>query len=245
MDGEHFITVNLLHLTAKGASSSRDLGAETSSWELVSRTSSGSSASTNGGSSSTQPAPGRGKRGSRLESLPLQRKGTIFAPQVLKIKKGGTNRRRNAPEAQVKDFVPWVRPESSRPSNLEEEEEEEEMTGLLDRYAARKRQESSEREPDQAKGSNWPTIDGDSKMQAIIILGSPEMGSSDRLGPEDVALGKPREVTLIPPSLQVIHLPYRAESRPDMPKLVQTGHKRPLLSDRILLNSYLPPSARA
>ena len=38
----------------------------------------------------------------------------------------------------MKDFVPWVHPESSRPSDLEEEEEEE-MTGLLDRYAVRKR----------------------------------------------------------------------------------------------------------
>ena len=40
----------------------------------------------------------------------------------------------------MKDFIPWVHPESSRPTDLEEEEEEEEeMTGLLDRYAARKR----------------------------------------------------------------------------------------------------------
>ena len=61
----------------------------------------------------------------------------------------------------MKDFVHWVQPESSRPSDLEEEEEEEEMVGLLDRYATRKRkrQESSEREPDQAEGSNRPTTD--------------------------------------------------------------------------------------
>ena len=49
----------------------------------------------------------------------------------------------------MKDFVPWVHPESSRPSDLEEEEEEEEMTGPLDLYAAKKwkRQESSKRGP--------------------------------------------------------------------------------------------------
>ena len=89
---------------------------------------------------------------------------------------GGTKRGRNVPGAQVKDFVPWVGPESSRrPSDLEEEEEEEEkeedMTGLLNRQAARKRkqQESSEREPDQAEGLNRPTTEGDSKMQAIVI----------------------------------------------------------------------------
>ena len=39
----------------------------------------------------------------------------------------------------MKDFIPWVHPDSSRLADLEEEEEEEEMTVLLDRYAARKR----------------------------------------------------------------------------------------------------------
>ena len=147
----------------------------------------------------------------------------------------------------MKDFVPWVHPESSRPSDLEEEEEEEEMTELLDRYVTKKWkwQESSEREPYQAEGSNRPTTDGDSQMQAIIILGSPEMGSSDRPGPEDVALGEPREVTPILLTLQVIHPPDQVESRPDMPKLARTRHKRSLLPDRILLNSYIPPRSPA
>ena len=56
----------------------------------------------------------------------------------------------------MRDFVPWVCPEPSRPSASEEEEEEEEMTGLLDRYAARKRkrQEDAEREADWVKGSS-------------------------------------------------------------------------------------------
>ena len=35
----------------------------------------------------------------------------------------------------------------------------------------------------------------------IVIPGSPEMGSSDQLDPEDVALGEPRAVTLILPAL--------------------------------------------
>ena len=68
------------------------------------------SASTSGGSGSTQPAPSRGERGSRLESLPLLRKGTNSAPRSLKIKMRGTIRRWNAPGAKVKDFVPWVHP---------------------------------------------------------------------------------------------------------------------------------------
>ena len=92
MDGEYFITIDLLHLTAGGASSSKDLDAKTSSWELVSRTPSRSPASTSGGSGSTQHAPSQGERSSRPKSLPLPRKGTSSTPRVLKIKKGGTNR---------------------------------------------------------------------------------------------------------------------------------------------------------
>ena len=53
MDGEHFITTDLLNLTAGSASSSRVLDAETSSRELVSQTLFGSSASNSGGSGFT------------------------------------------------------------------------------------------------------------------------------------------------------------------------------------------------
>ena len=117
------------------------------------------------------------------------------------------------------------------------------MTGLLDRYAARKRkwQESAEKNADQAEGSNRPSMDGGSEIQAIIIPGSPEMGSSDQPGPGGVALGEPREVTLIPPALQVIHPPDQAKSRPDTARLARAGRKKPLSPDRILLNSYPPP----
>ena len=88
VEGEHFIIADLLYLTAGSATSSKDLVAETLSRELVSRTSSGSFASTSGGSGSTQPSPGQGERGSRSESLPLPRKGTSSTPWVLKSKKG-------------------------------------------------------------------------------------------------------------------------------------------------------------
>ena len=80
VDGERFITADLLHLTTGGASSSRDLDAETSSRELVSRTPSGSHVSTSRGSGSAQPSPGQGKKGSSPRSLPLTRKGTSSAP---------------------------------------------------------------------------------------------------------------------------------------------------------------------
>ena len=38
-------------------------------------------------------------------------------------------------------------------------------------------------------------------MQAIVIPGSPEMGSSDLPGPKDIALREPREATLISSTL--------------------------------------------
>ena len=94
----------------------------------------------------------------------------------------------------MKDFVPWIRPEPSRPSASEKEEEEEEMAGLLDRYSSmkRKRQEDAEREANRAEGSSRLPTDGGSEMQAIVISGSSEMEYSDQLGPKDVALEKPR-----------------------------------------------------
>ena len=78
-------------------------------------------------------------------------------------------------------------------------------------------------------------------MQAIVIPGSPKKGSSDQSGPEDVALGEPREGTPILPALQVIHPPDRSKSHPGIAKLARAGCKRSLPLDRILLNSYLPP----
>ena len=92
------------------------------------------------------------------------------------------------------------------------------MTGLLDHYAARKqkRQEYVEREVDRAEGSNQLPTDGSSEIQAIFIPGSPEMGSNDQSGPEDIARGEPREGTLIPPALQMIHPPNWSESRPGL-----------------------------
>ena len=91
VDGEHFVTIDLLNLTTGSGFSSRVLDAETSSRELVSRTLSGSSASTNRGSGYALCAFSWGERGHCPESLPLPRKGTSSAPWVLKSKKGGTS----------------------------------------------------------------------------------------------------------------------------------------------------------
>ena len=249
VDGEHFVATDLLSLIAGSASPSEDPEAETLNREQASRAPSIPSASTSGDSSPAPPGPSRGERGICPVRLPLLRKGIGSAPLVLKIKKKGTNRGKNALGAQVKDFIPWVCPKPSWPFALEEEEEEEEeeMKGLLDRYATRKRkrQEDAEREADWVEGSSRLPTDVGLEMQEIVIRSFSEMGSSDQLGPEDVALEETRVDTPIPPALQVIHPLDRPESHPDIAKLAQAGRKRLLLPDRILLNSYLPPRGSA
>ena len=58
---------------------------------------------------------------------------------MVKVKWKRASGRRNAPGSKGEDFVPWVPADTEGPQDLEEEEWEERMTGLLDRYAARKR----------------------------------------------------------------------------------------------------------
>ena len=121
------------------------------------------------------------------------------------------------------------------------------MARLLDRYAARKRkrQEDAEKEADRVEGSDQIPTDRGSDMQAIVISGSPETKSNDQPGPEDIALGEPRESTPISPTLQVVRPPDQLESHLGNAKLALPRRKRPLPPDQILLNSYLPPRGPA
>ena len=73
-----------------------------------------------------------------MEHPPLARKGSRPAPRALKRRKG-TLGWQNVPKAGVEDFVPWVLPISSRPSDWEEEEEEDGMSDLIHNFSARKR----------------------------------------------------------------------------------------------------------
>ena len=109
----------------------------------------------------------------------------------------------------MRDFVPWVLPESSQPSDSEEGEEED-MTGLLDRYATRKRKRQnnvvrgSDTAPNQADGSSQLATGGSSEVQSIIIPSSPETRSNDRLDIGDDVLGESGEAAPTPPALQMI-----------------------------------------
>ena len=140
VDGEHFVNADLLHLISGGAPTSMGAEAEIAYRRSVARSPSGPSASNSGGSRSAQPAPRQGKGGSPPKRLPLPCRGGKSAFRVLKVKKKKAAGRVNAPGTQVRDFIPWVYPESNQPSNSEEEEEEE-MIGLLDHYAARKQKQ--------------------------------------------------------------------------------------------------------
>ena len=74
-----------------------------------------------------------------------------------------------------------------------------------------------------------------------MIPASPEIGSNNQPGSEDIARGEAGEEAPIPPALQVVHPPERLESRPGAAKPELMRCKKPLPPDQILLNSYLPP----
>ena len=243
VEGEHFVTSDLLDLLAGSVPPTGDPEAEALNREQALRASSVPSTSTSGDFGSTSPVLGRDARSICPARLPLQRKRIGSTPRVLKTRKKGINQGKSTRGAQVEDFIPWARSEPNRPSTSEEEEEEEEMTGLLDRYAARKRkrQEDAEREVDQAEGSDRPPTVGGLEMQTIVIPGSPEVGSNDQSGSEDIARGGLREDALIPPALQVVHPLDQFGRRSGTAKLVLSWRKRSLPPDWILLNSYLPP----
>ena len=134
--GEHFVTTNLLDLLVGRAPLLGDPEAEALCQEQALRASSIPSTSTSGGSSSALPVSSPVAGGTYPAGLLLPRKWIGPAPRVLTITKKRTTQGKSARGAQVENFIPWVRPEPSRPSPSEEEEEEEEMTGQLDRYAA-------------------------------------------------------------------------------------------------------------
>ena len=166
---KHFVTTDLLDLLAGRAPLPGDPEAEALSREQALQASSIPSTSTSGGSSSALPVPSLEAGSICSTGLPLPRKMIYPAPRVLTIKKKRTTQKKSAR---------GVRSEPSQPSLKEEEEEEEEMTGLLDRYVARKRkrQEEAKLEAERAEGSVLPPMDGGSEIQTIVIPASPEMG---------------------------------------------------------------------
>ena len=159
-------------LVFSSASSSRDPVVEASSRVQGPRSASRSSSSSSGGSGSSSSAPGRRARKDRPERfLPLAQVAGA-APRVVKVKRKRVLERRNAPGSRCENFIPWVPDDTDGPRDLEEEERMERMTGLLDRYAARKRKRQvslsgesnaapfQSTEPSQPAADDQPAADG-------------------------------------------------------------------------------------
>ena len=133
----------------------------------------------------------------------------------------------------------------------EEEEEEDGMSDLIHNFAARKRKRDASLEQvasallELAGGSGQPCSDEGSEVQAIVISGSLEMGLNDQPALENVTLVESREASPVPAAIQVIHPPELSAGQSSGAKYTRAGRRRPLLPDRMLLNSYLPPRGPA
>ena len=220
VEGEHFVIDDLRRLISCGARSSKDPAVEASSQVRGARNASGLSTSPSRGFSSAQPTPSRETRSSHPERLPLPGRGTSSAPRVVKIRRRGAFGRRNTPGSRGEDFVPWVGSKPGGFQDLEDKEEEgrgERMTGLIDPYAARKRKRQlsldgeSDTVPAQAAGPNQHAVEGGSKVQAIVIPGSPEPEPTDPTDLGGVARTEPKKAGLVSIALQVIPPSDRVE----------------------------------
>ena len=207
MEGEHFVIANLRRLISSSARPSGGTVVEASSRVRGAGSTSGSSTSPSEDSSSAHPIPSRKTRNSHPERFPLLERVVRFAPRVVKISWKGVVGRRNALGTNVEDFIPWVSVKPEDFQDLEKEEHEERMTGLLDRYAARKRkrQLSSDIEsdiaPSQVEGPSQPAVEGGLEEQVIIIPGSPESWLADQTETAGAACIKSKEADLVPSSL--------------------------------------------
>ena len=78
-------------------------------------------------------------------------------------------------------------------------------------------------------------------MHAIVISSSPKTSLNDQPAMGNVTLEESREASQFPASLQVVHPPEQATGQIDRAKYTRTGHRKPLLPDRMLENLYLLP----
>ena len=139
MEGEHFVIADLRRLISSSACPSGGPIVEASSRVQGVGSASNSLTPPSEDSSSAHPVPNRRTKSSRPERIPLHERVAESAPRVIKIKRKGAAGRRDTPGSNGEDFVPRVSIKHEDFQDLEDEEREERMTGLLDRYVARKR----------------------------------------------------------------------------------------------------------
>ena len=71
------------------------------------------------------------------------------------------------------------------------------------------------------------------------------MGLNDQLGLGNVTLTESIGASPVLAALQVVYLAEQATCRLDRAKYTRTGRRKPLIPDRMLVNSYLPPRGPA
>ena len=166
---------------------------------------------------------------------------------MVKIRRKGAFGQWNVPGSRGEDFAPWVSAEHEGLQYLEEEEREKRMTGLLDRYAARKRKRQlssnseSDISPAQTAGPSQPAAEGGSEVQVIIIPSSLESRPTDQTESAGVARIESKEADPVPSALQVTPPSDRAKGQPSRSKFMRSGQPRPTLPDRIITDCYAPP----
>ena len=88
VEGEHYVTVDLLNLLPGSSSPTKEPETEVAGRELVIRTQLGQSSSASEDSGLAPQASRQGEKGSRLECLPLARKGSCPTPPSIEEKEG-------------------------------------------------------------------------------------------------------------------------------------------------------------
>ena len=150
------------------------------------------------------------------------------------------------PGSKGEDFVPWVPANSEEPQDLEEEERQERMTGLLDRYTARKRKRqvvsNSEKEPALVHAMEpslpatygQPFTDGSSGDQVIIIPCSPELEPTGGAELDGASRSESNEGDPASRALQVIPPLGRGEEQPIKSKYMRSGLPKPHRPDQVI-----------
>ena len=156
--------------------------------------------------------------------------------------------RRRALGAGVEDFVPWVAPISSRPPVSEDEDK---MADLVHNFDAQKRKQgaSFKRVTDATlegvgEANQHPTGEG-SDRKAIVIMDSPQMGFYGQSASKTMLSANLGEVSLTHAEVRESISLEEIASRPNKATSSRPGLSKPMLPDRLLLNSYIPPQRQA
>ena len=137
------------------------------------------------------------------------------------------------------------------PPPTREEEEEEEMVDLVHNFGTRKRKQGANFK--RATGAT-PKVVGEasqqpsgesSDVQATVNSNSPEMGFHGQLASKTALLVDLGEVSPTHTEVQEDIPSEYIVGRSEKAKSTRAGRSRPLLLDRLLLNSYIPSQSQA